>query len=414
MQRYIVLLLATIIGAGASWGATKKTARLPEDALAEARQAFENYEPSEARELYDEYEALMKKKKKALPDSLDEELERLVIMENMMSRVEQIVIVDSIVVDADGFFRHYRLSPEAGRLLPGETLRMHDVEMAFVPQNNAQFFYAREDSTGYFALMSADILDDGTVDRPAPLQGENLAGGGNAEYPFMLTDGMTLYYANDGDESLGGYDIFMTRRDDDGSFLNPQNIGMPYNSPYDDYLLAIDENTGIGWWATDRNQIPGKLTIYVFVPSETRVNVAPDDPNIAAMARIDNIELTHRGKDVSEYKARIEAIDTSRRSAMTSTPDFELPIGSTSRIYRSLSDFRSRSARSAMEKALNARTEIARTESRLAQLRADWASGNQSQGITILNLEQQLADARLSYRQYINRAISDELAALQK
>ncbi len=62
------------------------------------------------------------------------------------------------------------------------------------------------------------------------------------QLPFFMSDGVTLYYANDGDESIGGYDIFISRKGEDG-FLQPQNIGMPYNSPYDDYMLAIDEVT---------------------------------------------------------------------------------------------------------------------------------------------------------------------------
>ena len=31
---------------------------------------------------------------------------------------------------------------------------------------------------------------------------------GNVNYPFLMSDGITLYYASDGEGSLGGYDIF--------------------------------------------------------------------------------------------------------------------------------------------------------------------------------------------------------------
>ena len=95
-----------------------------------------------------------------------------------------------------------------------------------------------------------------------------------------MPDGVTLYFANNGENSLGGYDIFMTRRSDgDGEgkeYFQPQNVGMPYNSPFNDFMMAIDEASGLGWWATDRNQIPGKVTVYVFIPSQMRVNVEPD------------------------------------------------------------------------------------------------------------------------------------------
>jgi len=34
--------------------------------------------------------------------------------------------------------------------------------------------------------------------------------------------------------------------------------------PYDDYMLVLDEENGIGWWSTMRNDLPDMTTIYVF------------------------------------------------------------------------------------------------------------------------------------------------------
>lgn len=396
-----------------AFAATKKITD-PDVALENARRAYLDYDVEEAREMYDEYTALMKKKKKTVPDEVEEEMARLVLMENMLSRVEKITVVDSLVVDADGFFQHYRLSPEAGKLVSGDAVRMPDVELAYVPQNNSELLYAEADTAGNFVLMGAGVLDDGTVDRPAPLRGDDLAGGGNAEYPFLMSDGLTLYFANDGDGSIGGYDIFLTRRDD-GSFLQPQNIGMPYNSPYDDYLLAIDENTGVGWWATDRNRIPGKVTIYVFEISDSRVNVADDDDNLVAYARLDSIALTQQGRDISRVKRRIAALgNKDALQPAASANAFELAVGSADRIYRSLSDFRSTRAKQAMAQAIDARIEVERIEARLAELRAQWSKGNKNSGITILNLEQQLADARQRLRDATNLAISEELKTINQ
>ena len=71
-----------------------------------------------------------------------------------------------------------------------------------------------------------------------------------------MSDGITLYYASDGEGSLGGYDIFVTRYDsENGNYLRPDNIGMPFNSPANDYMYAIDEFNNIGWFASDRYQL---------------------------------------------------------------------------------------------------------------------------------------------------------------
>lgn len=108
----------------------------------------------------------------------------------------------------------------------------------------------------------------------------------------MLSDGCTFYFASRSEQGLGGYDIFRSYRDSDtGEFQNPVNMGLPYNSPADDYMLAIDEYTGAGWWATDRNGAVDEngdelVTIYVFVPSEMRENYDADTPGIKSLAAL--------------------------------------------------------------------------------------------------------------------------------
>lgn len=381
-------------------------------ALLLARIARDDYRPDEAREYYDSYEAMLAKKKKSVPDEIEAERKRTILMENMLSRVEKIAVIDSIVVDADDFFKAYRLSPGAGRFVSGETVNLQDAEMAFIPQNNSQILYSEPDSLGNFVLMGADILDDGSVDHPMPLAGENLAGGGNAEYPFLLSDGMTLYFANDGDESLGGYDIFLTRPDDEGSFLQPQNVGMPYNSPYDDYLLAIDETTGLGWWATDRNRIPGKLTIYVFVPSDTRVNVADDDENLVAIAKLSDISLTReQGVEYPRIPDENQFSNADKGIVSKGKSEFSIPVGSASKIYSTLSDFRSSQARKAMESALNARAEMNGIEKQLVALREAYRKGDRSQTDKILSLERNLSSARKKMKELTNKAIELEMGS---
>ena len=93
----------------------------------------------------------------------------------------------------------------------------------------------------------------------------------NADYPYVLTDGITIYYASDGPGSMGGYDIFVTRYNTNtDSYLMPENVGMPFNSPYNDYMYVIDEFNDLGWFASDRYQPEGKVCIYVFIPNSSK------------------------------------------------------------------------------------------------------------------------------------------------
>ena len=302
------------------------------------------------------------------------------------------------------------MAPEAGRFVSGSMLNIEDVELGFLPQINTELFYSQPDSTGCYRLMSAGILDDGTIDHPMPLGGEDLNGGGNAEYPFMMADGLTLYFANDGEGSIGGYDIFLTRRSDDG-FLLPQNVGMPYNSPADDYLLAIDEITGVGWWATDRNHIPGKVTIYVFVPSATRRNVDLDDSNLRALAKMSDISLTQSpGTDYSALLSRIDQNGSVGPTAGASSGrTFNLPIGGNDRVYHTLNDFHNPEARSAMARAIDSELRCINLERKLAALRRSYTDGKIGVGADILDAEDQLAGARREKQIQTNTAIRLEL-----
>ena len=128
-----------------------------------------------------------------------------------------------------------------------------------------------EDTLGNSTLFTKDMLG-GKWSKPTELTGIDNSESPN--YPFMMADGITFYFAQKGESSLGGYDIFVTRYNSEtGEFLRPNNIGLPFNSKANDYMYVIDELDSLGWLVTDRNQPDGKVCIYTFVPSKTRENL---------------------------------------------------------------------------------------------------------------------------------------------
>ena len=378
--------------------------------------ALDRYDVEAAEEHLDKWEAALKKGKKSTPALYDELTSRMIQMRNMLDRVERIEIVDSITVDSADFFRAYRLSAEAGRLLPADAVSrlgagasQSELSMAYMPENRSELLWAAADTSGVYTLYGADILDDGTLDHTSPLD-KSLGEGGDALFPFLMPDGMTLYFANNGENSLGGYDIFMTRRTDaDGGgkeYYQPQNVGMPYNSPYNDYLLAIDEASGLGWWASDRSQIPGKVTIYVFIPSSVRVNEDPDDPQLGALALLSDISLTQKpGVDYKALLASKLPEQTDASSDYTSAqPSFALDLGNGSVYYR-LSDFRNQRARSAMLEALASEAGLRKHLAAEEGLRERYRRGDRSVADAILQSEQETAQMRTRIVSQRNAAI---------
>ncbi len=327
---------------------------------------------------------------------------RIELGASMLDRVEKVQIIDSINVPADRFFEFVRLARSAGHLTGDDVvnkiigpaglagLGLADISApAYVTESGDEVVWTGADANGNARIYESVRLADGTWDDPVPLfDYASIFGTTEGQWltaPFLMNDGVTLYFGADGAESLGGLDIFITRRDDDG-FLQPSNIGMPFNSPFNDYLYAIDEETGTGWWATDRNRLTDSVTVYTFIPSEIRVNYPVDTPDLTSYARVASIAATlEPGADHSRLLRRIASADFGASDSRTADEfAFALPDG---RIVRRVSDLRSNLARNAMTEYRKALADHEATVRKLQSLRAEYAGGNRSVADEIMRLE---------------------------
>lgn len=299
------------------------------------------------------------KRKQLSTDLLEEQLVTANMGMNMLSSTEDVVFIDSIVVDAEKVLSVYRISSECGKIDYLKNLMKSDKvdgnSIAYTPQLlDKIYFSATTDSATW--LFTADRLDDSWSE---PFRARGLEDFGYDQIsPYVLADGSTLYFAAKGEESLGGYDIFMTRySQDEGKFLRPENIGMPFNSPANDYLYVVDETNNLGWFATDRRQPEGKVCVYVFVPNETRKGYDMDsfEEVLPNFARINSIKDTWAGEGdiVKEATQRLKTAFNESQSESTSN-DFEFVINN-SKTYTSLQDFKNAKAKGYAQQWLTAR-----------------------------------------------------------
>ena len=142
-------------------------------------------------------------------------------------------------------------------------------------------------------------------------------------YPFLQSDGVTLFFAAKGEHSLGGYDIFMTVYDTEESrFYRPENFGLPFNSTANDYLIAIDEVNELGYLVSDRHQPSDKVCIYTFVPQFPRKSFEDEnvsDHQLERYARLTSISDTwafgDRQAALKRYKEMISRNATKNNKA---------------------------------------------------------------------------------------------------
>ena len=316
---------------------------------------------------------------------------------NMREMTQQIIIVDSIVVNKDQFLASIRLSSECGQLMnTGAFFRNQLQGTLYLNEMGNKVYFSQPDGHQQ-QLYTADKLGN-EWSKPQPLQGLS-EGIDEASYPFMLTDGLTFYFAGKGEESIGGYDIFMTRYDSrSGSFLKPENIGMPFNSEANDYMYAIDEANRIGYFASDRRQPEGKVCIYIFIPSDTRKtydNSKYTEEQIRNFADIASIADTWGNG--TERKAALDRIKS--KYATHDVPGQLVSTGDAA----SAVEFHSKEANSLYQKLLKEQNALDIVNSNLDMLRQKYHKANASERnrmkSEILKLEEQALQLNASVKQ---------------
>lgn len=302
----------------------------------------------------------------------------------MLKGTERLCVIDSIVVDKAEFLSAYQLGGESGSLTTDNGNVVYENELG-------QKRYLALPQDGRLELFTSDkLLDQWST--PKAVNG--LGKDGDNNYPYLLSDGTTLYFANNGSESLGGYDLFVTRLNTEtNKFLKAENLGMPYNSPANDYMMAIDEYNNLGWFASDRYQPEGKVCIYVFVPNDSRetFDYDNDGPQVVAQrARLNSIRSTWTDENiVRAARQRLTMIVNSQPKG-TVRHDFTFIIDDQT-TYHALTDFRSQEAQKLFRQWQQMEKDYQRLSDQLDQLRTQYATASdsrkQAMGPQILDLE---------------------------
>lgn len=111
----------------------------------------------------------------------------------------------------------------------------------------------------YCCLRNAD----GSWGKPENL-GTPINTNGMEMAPFLHPDGRTLYFSSDKHVGMGGFDLFMSRRNEKGEWQKPVNLGFPINTPFDEinFFVAADGKTA--FISSQREGGQGGYDIYSF------------------------------------------------------------------------------------------------------------------------------------------------------
>ena len=223
-------------------------------------------------------------------------------------------------------------------------------------------------------------------------------------YPYVLSDGVTIYFAACDSNGLGGYDIYVTRYNTyTDSYTTPENLGMPFNSTANDYLMLIDEHNNIGYFATDRFSPKGKVRIYSFIPAGQKSywrGLSQD--SLVAYAQLRYTWSTERmpsNNNTTSPSNRIVTEDTEKKIFF---------VLNDSVVYTSVNDFQNPNALKKYQEWEELQKQITNNTKRLEQLRHQYSEadpmGQKKLTPTILRLEQLQSQYSIQSNDLINQS----------
>jgi outer membrane protein OmpA-like peptidoglycan-associated protein len=138
----------------------------------------------------------------------------------------------------------YKSVYENNRWNPAESLgrpvnsRYYESHASFSPDSRSIYFTSnRNESIGAMDVFRSDLQEDGTWGDPVNL-GENINTQLNEETPMISPDGKRIYFSSQGHNSMGGFDIFYSELQPDGSWGKAVNLGYPLNTTDDDFTIS--------------------------------------------------------------------------------------------------------------------------------------------------------------------------------
>lgn len=167
------------------------------------------------------------------------------------------------------------------------------------------FFVSRRNGNADIYCAKRNL--DGTWGEPQNL-GAPINTKGSEMAPFLHPDGRTLYFSSDKHIGMGGFDLFMSRRGEDGKWQEPVNLGFPINTMGNEinFFVAADGKTafissvregGFGGYDTYTFELPEEIRSDAanYLSNVDVVELAPGDALV-----LQNIQFEYNSSMLTE------------------------------------------------------------------------------------------------------------------
>ncbi|PJB15500.1 MAG: hypothetical protein CO118_03340 [Flavobacteriales bacterium CG_4_9_14_3_um_filter_32_8] len=134
---------------------------------------------------------------------------------------------------------------------------------ASLSANSKILYFAsdREGGLGGRDIYKAELQADGSWANVQNL-GPTINTAYNDDAPFIHPDNKTLYFSSEGHSSIGGYDIFSSTLDENGTFGELKNLGYPINTIDDNRYFVLSASGKTGYYSGGGENSIGEQDIF--------------------------------------------------------------------------------------------------------------------------------------------------------
>lgn len=258
-----------------------------------------DYQFDAAKKEYQTY--LNKRVKKDERYPVEREIQMCESGKKLLTTFTDIIVTNKQQIGEESFYQIYSDSKTIG----GQIIRQYDFQskidkkkghvptVHFPPQAKMIFYssYGDDDANGLDIYMRIR-LPNGKWGEPQPVRG-GVNSPQDEDFPFLHASGKYLYFSSKGHNSMGGYDVFMSRLDPNTNQFGPaENVDFAISSPDDDLFYVVDSAYQNAYFASARSSQDGMLHVYkvkvarvplqeVIVMGSFTSEINPDDQKVS-------------------------------------------------------------------------------------------------------------------------------------
>lgn len=181
----------------------------------------------------------------------------------------------------------------------------------YFPEGSGTVYYSAQDNSGSWNIYQIDQISDTLWAEPKIL-GENITSSGDEIFPMLSADGKELYFASNGHYGIGGFDLYVSKWDEDAQDWGiPENLGFPYSSTADDIFFINTPDGQFSLLASTRGSSDKEdMTLYVieYTPTPIKREIS-DIAEIQKIARLNSSILTlEKREEVKEVAPEAEGM----------------------------------------------------------------------------------------------------------